>query len=78
MIGVNSRDLRTFAVDTDVVRHLRPLVPTDRIFIAESGIADALGAARARAWGADAILAGEALMRSDDPAAKARELKRVS
>src|SRR5690348_12294986 len=74
VIGVNSRDLRTFAVDTDVTRHLRPLVPTDRTFVAESGIADATGAARARAWGADAILAGEALMRATDPIAKAREL----
>lgn len=74
VIGVNSRDLRTFAVDTDIVRHLRPLVPDDRVFVAESGITDALGAARARAWGADAILVGEALMRASDPAAKAREL----
>src|SRR5690348_14812958 len=74
VIGVNSRDLRTFAVDTDVISHLRPLVPTDRIFVAESGIADATGAARARAWGADAILAGEALMRAPDPTAKAHEL----
>src|SRR5579872_2466906 len=74
VIGVNSRDLRTFAVDTDIVRHLRPLVPADCVFIAESGIFDALGAARARAWGAHAILVGEALMKSPDPAAKAREL----
>ena len=74
VIGVNSRDLRTFAVDTAVVRHLRPLVPADRVFIAESGIFDAAGAARARAWGADAILVGEALMKSSDPAAKVREL----
>jgi indole-3-glycerol phosphate synthase/phosphoribosylanthranilate isomerase/anthranilate synthase/indole-3-glycerol phosphate synthase/phosphoribosylanthranilate isomerase len=74
VIGVNSRDLRTFAVDTDVVRRVRPHVPDDRIFVAESGIADALGAARARARGADAILVGEALMRAPDPAAKAREL----
>ena len=74
VIGVNSRDLRTFAVDTNVVRHLRPLVPDDRVFVAESGITDALGAVRARAWGADAILVGEALMRAGDPTAKAREL----
>ena len=74
VIGVNSRDLRTFTIDTDVVRHLRPLVPEDRVFVAESGIVDALGAARARAWGADAILVGEALMRASDPSAKAREL----
>ncbi len=74
VVGVNSRDLRTFAVDTEIVRHLRPLVPQDRVFVAESGITDALGAAHARAWGADAVLVGEALMRAADPQAKAREL----
>jgi indole-3-glycerol phosphate synthase / phosphoribosylanthranilate isomerase len=74
MVGVNSRDLRTFAVDPDVVQRLRPLVPDDRVFVAESGIADASGAARARAWGADAILVGEALMRAQNPAALAGAL----
>src|SRR5262249_33121220 len=72
VIGVNSRDLRTFAVDTNVVRQLRPLVPTDRLLVAESGIAGALGAARARAWGADAVLVGEGLMNSGRPASKRR------
>jgi indole-3-glycerol phosphate synthase/phosphoribosylanthranilate isomerase len=74
VIGVNSRDLRTFAVDLDVVPRLRPLVPNDRVFVAESGIADAPGAARARAWGADAVLVGEALMRAEEPAALAHAL----
>jgi indole-3-glycerol phosphate synthase/phosphoribosylanthranilate isomerase len=74
VIGVNARDLRSFAVNPDVIRELRPLVPADRIFVAESGIADALGAARASAWGADAILVGEALMRAADPEATARAL----
>jgi indole-3-glycerol phosphate synthase/phosphoribosylanthranilate isomerase len=68
VIGVNSRDLRTFAVDADVVRRLRPVVPSDRIFLAESGIGNARDAARARAFGADAILVGEALMRAELPA----------
>jgi indole-3-glycerol phosphate synthase/phosphoribosylanthranilate isomerase len=74
VIGVNSRDLRTFAVDPDVVQHLRPLVPSDRLFVAESGIANAVDAARARAWGADAILVGEALMRAAEPASLAATL----
>jgi indole-3-glycerol phosphate synthase/phosphoribosylanthranilate isomerase len=74
VIGVNSRDLRTFAVDTDIVRHLRPLVPPYCRCVAESGIADVTEAARARAWGADAILVGEALMRAADPMAMARAL----
>jgi indole-3-glycerol phosphate synthase/phosphoribosylanthranilate isomerase len=74
VIGVNSRDLRTFAVESDVVRQLRPRVPEDRVFIAESGIAGPLDVARARAWGADAVLVGEALMRAPDPAATAHTL----
>jgi len=74
IIGVNSRDLRTFEVHPDIVQRLRPLAPPDRIFVAESGIASATDAARARAFGADAILVGEVLMRAADPAAKAHEL----
>ncbi|MDE3228480.1 MAG: indole-3-glycerol phosphate synthase TrpC, partial [Chloroflexota bacterium] len=74
VIGVNSRDLRSFAVDVAATRRLRALVPADRIFIAESGVASWRGAAQARAWGADAILVGEALMRAPEPVALAREL----
>ena len=74
VIGVNARDLRTFQVDTATVRRLRAMVPADRIYIAESGVTDWRGAAQARAWGADAALVGEALMRAADPIAKAREL----
>jgi indole-3-glycerol phosphate synthase/phosphoribosylanthranilate isomerase len=74
VIGVNSRDLRTFAVDPDVVRRLRPLVPADRLFVAESGIGDVVGAARTRSFGADAILVGEALMRTESPEMLARGL----
>jgi indole-3-glycerol phosphate synthase/phosphoribosylanthranilate isomerase len=74
VIGVNSRDLRTFAVDTAVAQDLRSLVPLDRVYVGESGIQSQLDATRARAWGADAVLVGEALMRADDPAALAREL----
>jgi indole-3-glycerol phosphate synthase/phosphoribosylanthranilate isomerase/anthranilate synthase/indole-3-glycerol phosphate synthase/phosphoribosylanthranilate isomerase len=74
VIGVNSRDLRTFAVDTAIVQNLRPLVPRECVFVAESGIQSRLDATHARAWGADAILVGEALMRADDPEGMAREL----
>jgi indole-3-glycerol phosphate synthase / phosphoribosylanthranilate isomerase len=78
VVGVNSRDLRTFVVDAAVVQNLRPLVPRDRVFVAESGIQNQMDAARARAWGADAILVGEALMRASDPEAMARELTTAS
>jgi indole-3-glycerol phosphate synthase/phosphoribosylanthranilate isomerase len=74
VIGVNSRDLRTFEIDTTVTQHLRPLVPANRVFVAESGVRNRLGAAKARVWGADAILVGEALMGAADPEVKTRKL----
>ncbi len=74
VIGVNHRDLRTFAVDTGLTARMRPLVPGACVLVAESGIHDAAGARAMREAGADAILVGEALMRAPDPAAKVREL----
>jgi len=73
-VGVNHRDLTTFRVDIALTERLRPLVPPDVVYVAESGIHSAEDAARMRRAGADAILVGEALMRSPDPAAKLREL----
>ena len=78
VIGVNSRDLRTFVVDTAIVQNLRPLVPRDHVFVAESGIQNQMDATRARVWGTDAILVGEALMRAGDPEALARDLATAS
>ncbi len=74
IIGLNSRDLRTFAVDPDLVCQLRPLVPSYCICVAESGVASVTEAARVRAWSADAILVGEALMRANDPETLTRNL----
>jgi tryptophan synthase beta chain len=71
LIGVNSRDLRTLAVDPDRPIRLRELVPADRIAIAESGVRDAGTLRRWRAAGYDAALVGEALMRAADPRAAA-------
>jgi indole-3-glycerol phosphate synthase / phosphoribosylanthranilate isomerase len=74
VIGVNSRDLRTFAVDPDVPLRCARLIPSDRALVAESGVRVAADVARARAWGASAVLVGETLMREADPAALTREL----
>jgi len=73
-VGVNHRDLRTLAVDLAGSERLRKLVPTDIVFVAESGIQGLEDARRMREAGADAILVGELLMRSADPAAQIREL----
>jgi indole-3-glycerol phosphate synthase len=74
VIGINHRDLRSFEVDLSLTRRLRPLVPADRVLVAESGISGPEAAARVRAAGADAILVGETLMRSGSPAHRIREL----
>ncbi len=75
MIGVNHRDLRTFDVDLALTERLRPLIPRDRVLVAESGIKGREDARLMRVAGADAILAGEVLMRATDPAAVIRELR---
>jgi indole-3-glycerol phosphate synthase len=74
VIGVNHRDLRTFDVDLSLTERLRTHVPHEVVLVAESGIKSAEDARRLREAGADAILVGELLMRSDDPAARIREL----
>jgi len=71
IIGINNRDLRTLAVDTDRATRLRGLVPDDRLVVAESGVRDAATVAAWRAVGFDAALVGEALVRARDPAAAA-------
>ena len=75
VIGVNHRDLRTFEVDLSLTERLRKLVPHNVVVVAESGIRSAADAKRMREAGADAILVGELLMRSTDPAAQIRELQ---
>jgi len=72
LIGINNRDLRTLAVDTDRAIRLRDLVPADRLVVAESGVRDPATVAAWRAVGFDAALVGEALVRAGDPAAAAR------
>jgi indole-3-glycerol phosphate synthase len=74
VVGVNHRDLRTFEVDLSLTERLRPRLPAEVVFVAESGIHGAEDARRVRAAGADAVLVGEALMRTADPKAKIAEL----
>ena len=74
MIGVNHRDLRTFAVDLALTERLRKLIPTSVVVVAESGIHTPDDAKRVYEAGANAILVGEALMRAENPAQRIREL----
>ncbi|MBE0415929.1 MAG: indole-3-glycerol-phosphate synthase, partial [Dehalococcoidia bacterium] len=74
IIGINNRDLRTFAVDLTTTKRLRPLIPMGRIVVSESGIRSRGDVQRLRQWGVDAILVGEALITASDVAKKVREL----
>jgi len=74
IIGINNRDLNTFAVDLATTERLRPLIPPDRIVVSESGIKDRSDMEKLRQWGVDAVLIGEALMSVPDIAAKMKEL----
>jgi indole-3-glycerol phosphate synthase len=69
IIGVNNRDLAVFKTDLALSERLIPQFPQNVTAVSESGIFTAADAARARAAGAHAILVGEALMKSADPAA---------
>jgi indole-3-glycerol phosphate synthase len=73
LIGVNSRDLRSFAIEPDRCAALAPRLPPDTIRVAESGLSSAAEIRRLRALGYHAFLIGEALMRAQDPAAQLRE-----
>ncbi len=74
VLGVNARDLDTFAIDRAAQLRLLARIPADRVVIAESGIGARAHGAAAELAGADAILVGSALMRAPDPAAKLAEL----
>ena len=77
MIGVNNRNLKDFSVDTDNSRRLRERIPHDVLFVSESGVNSAEDVAKLREIGADAVLIGEALMRSPDKKAKLSELRGI-
>ena len=74
IIGINNRDLKTFTVELAVTERLRPLIPSDRIVVSESGIKDRNDMKNMRKWGVDAVLIGEALMSAPNIAAKMKEL----
>jgi indole-3-glycerol phosphate synthase len=75
IIGINNRDLRTFATDLDVSEYLLPKVPAGVTAISESGMRGPEDIQRLHQAGARGFLVGEALMRAEDPAAAIRALK---
>ena len=75
LIGVNQRDLYTFEVDTDRAVRVARMLPDGVIRVAESGIRDGDDVRRLADAGFDAVLVGEALVASPDPAAAVRALR---
>jgi indole-3-glycerol phosphate synthase len=65
LIGINNRDLKTFRTDLAVTERLLPLIPSDRLVVAESGIRTRADVVRLQKAGAGAFLVGESLMREE-------------
>lgn len=79
VIGVNNRDLRTFAVNLGVTERLRPLIPADRVLVSESGIHTPADVQRLAGLGVQAMLVGESLVtaKPEDRLDKVRSLARA-
>ena len=75
IIGVNNRNLKDFSVNPLNSLRLREQIPAEKLFVAESGIAKASDCAGLKAAGVQAVLVGEALMRSPNPAAMIKEMR---
>lgn len=78
LIGVNQRDLVTFEVDTDRAVRVGASIPAGVIRVAESGVRGVEDATVLRRAGYDAVLVGETLVSSPDPAAAVAGLRGVS
>jgi indole-3-glycerol phosphate synthase len=74
LIGVNTRDLRTFKVNVETAFRLAERLPKNVLRVAESGIGSGEDIARLRAAGYQAFLIGESLMRAERPGEALRAL----
>ena len=77
IIGVNNRNLKDFTISLEHTRRLRPYVPEDKVFVAESGITGDEDVRFLRDCGVDAFLIGRAFMESENPKALAQKWKEL-
>ncbi|WP_405216825.1 indole-3-glycerol phosphate synthase TrpC [Agrococcus sp. Ld7] len=78
ILGVNTRDLKTFTMHPERFAELRERIPAGIVAVAESGVRTAADVASYRRDGADAVLVGEALVIDGDPASRVAEFGRAS
>ena len=78
LIGVNARNLKTLEVDPTTFGRLAPLVPEDRVLVAESGISGPADVERYVGEGARVVLVGEALVRDGDPEGAVRAMREAT
>ena len=78
LVGVNARNLKTLEIDQDTFGRLAPLIPDDRVKVAESGIFGPVDVKRHVAEGARAVLVGEALVKDGDPEGAVRAMTGIT
>ncbi|MFL2804139.1 MAG: indole-3-glycerol phosphate synthase TrpC [Dehalococcoidia bacterium] len=74
IIGINNRDLRTFNTTLETTKNLANMVPRETILVSESGFKNKLEIDSVKSYGVNAVLIGESLVVSDNPAEKLRDL----
>lgn len=75
IIGVNSRNLKTLEVDARAFSEILPRIPSEKIRVAESGIATRSDVEYAQRSGATALLIGEALVKAENPISALAQLR---
>ncbi len=75
IVGINNRNLDTFAVTIETTARLRPIIPAGVVTVSESGITSAADLRLLKAMHVDAALVGEELIKAADPAKKLKELR---
>lgn len=78
LVGVNARNLKTLDIDPDAFGRLAPLIPDDRVKVAESGISGPVDVERHVSEGARAVLVGEALVKDGDPESGVRAMTGIT